>query len=171
MNALYTDEELKELNFNFKASVQISNYTNFYNITVDAGENIRIDDFCIIKGKIALGSNIHIGSHSVIGSKLHKVTIGDNVGISNNASIYTATENFLSSFRGNPTIDDEYRDIISGDVSIGNNCIIGAGVVILPNVKIGNNVSIGANVVISTDIKDNSYILSNNKNKEFIRSL
>ncbi len=171
MNNLYTEEELKQFSFKFESSVSVSRFTNFYNINIHAGSNIRIDDFCILKGKIKMGSNIHLGAHSVLGGQKHTITIGDNVGISNGASIYTATENFLSNYRGNPTIDDHKRDIISGDVFIGSNCIIGANVIILPGVKIGNNVSIGANVIIASDIKDNSYVLNGNKNKEFIRSM
>ena len=43
-----------------------------------------------------------------------------------------------------------------GSVSIGNNCFIGAGSIILPNVHIGNNVIIGAGSVVTHDIPDNS---------------
>lgn len=167
MSNLYTEEELNQSNFNFVSLVSVSRFTNFYNANIDAGSNIRIDDFCILKGKINMGSNIHLGSHSVLGGQNHTITIGDNVGISNGASIYTATENFLSNYRGNPTIDNKNRDIISGDVLIGSNCIIGANVIILPGVTIGNNVSIGANVIIASDVKDNTYVLNGSKNREF----
>lgn len=39
--------------------------------------------------------------------------------------------------------------------TIGDNCLIGAGAVIMPNVTIGNNVKIGANAVVVSDVPDN----------------
>lgn len=41
-------------------------------------------------------------------------------------------------------------------VTIGENCVVGAGAVILGHVRIGNNVSIGANAVVLHDIPDNA---------------
>jgi maltose O-acetyltransferase len=48
-----------------------------------------------------------------------------------------------------------------GTVSIGDNCFIGVGSVILPNVHIGNNVVIGAGSVVTHDIPDNSVAAGN----------
>ena len=45
---------------------------------------------------------------------------------------------------------------------IGDNCLIGTGVVIFGKVRIGNNVHIGANVVVSEDIPDDSTIIPAN---------
>lgn len=43
---------------------------------------------------------------------------------------------------------------------IGDNCLIGAGAVIVGNIKIGNNVKIGAGAVVSRDIPDNCTVVS-----------
>ena len=42
---------------------------------------------------------------------------------------------------------------------IGNNCMIGAGAVILGNIVIGDNVKIGANAVVLKDIPDNCTVV------------
>jgi len=47
-----------------------------------------------------------------------------------------------------------------GAPEIGNNCYIGAGVKIIGNVKIGNNVRIGANTVVYKDVPDNTIVVS-----------
>ena len=39
--------------------------------------------------------------------------------------------------------------------TIGDNCMIGAGAVILGGIKIGNNVQVGANSVVVKDVPDN----------------
>jgi len=43
-----------------------------------------------------------------------------------------------------------------GCIEIGDNVMIGAGSIILPDVRIGNNVIIAAGSIVSKDIPDNS---------------
>lgn len=45
---------------------------------------------------------------------------------------------------------------MEGCISVGNNVMIGAGTIILPNVRIGSNVVIGAGSIVCKDIPDNS---------------
>lgn len=45
--------------------------------------------------------------------------------------------------------------------SIGKNCYIGAGAIIMSPVKIGNNVTIGAGSVVTKDIPDNCIVAGN----------
>lgn len=44
-------------------------------------------------------------------------------------------------------------------VVIGDNCLLGAGAVILGPCTIGNNVKIGANTVVNFDVPDNSTVV------------
>lgn len=58
-----------------------------------------------------------------------------------------------------------YQNVTIGEVDrkapvIGNNCLIGAGAVIVGNIKIGNNVKIGAGAVISTNVPDDCTVVS-----------
>lgn len=48
-----------------------------------------------------------------------------------------------------------------GRVTIGNNCFIGAGSIILPNVSIGDNVIIGAGSVVTRSIPSNVVAVGN----------
>lgn len=43
---------------------------------------------------------------------------------------------------------------------IGDNCIIGAGAVLIGGIRIGNNVRIGANCTVSKDVPDNCTVVS-----------
>jgi serine O-acetyltransferase len=47
----------------------------------------------------------------------------------------------------------------NGAPSIGNNCIIGAGAILIGKIKIGDNCKIGAGCVVSIDIPDNSTVV------------
>lgn len=58
-----------------------------------------------------------------------------------------------------------YQNVTIGEVSrkapvIGNDCLIGAGAVILGDIRIGNHVKIGAGAVVNTDVPDNSTVVS-----------
>jgi serine O-acetyltransferase len=58
-----------------------------------------------------------------------------------------------------------YQNVTIGEVNkkapiIGNNCLIGAGAVIVGGVKIGDNVKIGAGAVVSTDVPDGCTVVS-----------
>ena len=98
------------------------------------------------------GWNIEIGENFFANYNLTildvgKVTIGNNVMMGPNVSIYAA---------GHP-IHPETRN--TGyehglPITIGDNVWIGGNVVILPGVTIGNNVVIGAGSVVSKDIPD-----------------
>lgn len=53
-----------------------------------------------------------------------------------------------------------YQNVTIGEVAekapvIGDNCLIGAGAVLLGNIKIGDSVRIGAGAVVNCDIPDN----------------
>ncbi|MCM1541240.1 MAG: sugar O-acetyltransferase [Blautia sp.] len=83
-----------------------------------------------------------------------KVTMGDNVLIAPNVSIYTA---------GHPIHPDSRN---SGyeygiPVTIGNNVWIGGSAVILPGITIGDNAVVGAGSVVTKDIPDNMIVAGN----------
>ena len=105
------------------------------------------------------GKNISIGNdfysnHNLIILDTSEVTIGDNVFIAPNVSIYTA---------GHP-LDVKRRNQgleYGKPVSIGNNVWIGGGVTITPGVTIGDNCIIGAGSIVTKDIPPNMLAVGN----------
>lgn len=58
-----------------------------------------------------------------------------------------------------------YQNVTIGEVAntgpqIGENCLIGAGAIIIGRISIGSNVKIGAGTVVTTDIPDNCTVVS-----------
>lgn len=58
-----------------------------------------------------------------------------------------------------------YQNVTVGEADrkapvIGDNCLIGAGAVLIGGIRIGNNVKIGAGAVVNTDIPDNCTVVS-----------
>ena len=55
---------------------------------------------------------------------------------------------------------EEYQKY-EGCIFVGDNVVIGANAIILPNIKIGNDVVIGANTIVTKDVPDNCVCVGN----------
>ena len=120
---------------------------------VTMGDNVRIDDFCILTGDITIGHNVHIGCYSFLaGSEC--IVIGDYVGISPRMTMFTASDDYSGLSLSNPTIPDEYKPGIDrGPITIGNHVLIGVNAAILPGVTVGDGCSVGAFSLINKDLE------------------
>ncbi len=157
--SFYPQNELKKLGLKkFGKNVKISSKSSIYNAdNISIGDNVRIDDFCIISAGdegIEIGSNVHIACYSsIIGRK--KITISDFANISSRVSIYSISDDFSGASLTNPTIPDKYKKPINAPVAIGRHVVIGNGSIILPGVTIEEGSAIGALSLVKNNIKPN----------------
>lgn len=105
------------------------------------------------------GYNIEIGNHFFANMNLvildgAKVTFGENVFIAPNVALYTAGHPFSVKQR-NAGLEYAYP------IHIGDNVWIGGNVVILPGVTIGDNCVIGAGSIVTGDIPANTVAYGN----------
>ena len=119
------------------------------------GENILIESSfqCDYGYNIFVGENFYMNHNGVI-LDAAKVEFGDNVFIAPNCGFYTA---------GHP-IDVEQRNKgleYAKPIKVGDNVWIGGNVVVLPGVTIGNNCVIGAGSIVVKNIPDNSIAVGN----------
>ncbi len=109
--------------------------------------HIEPNFFCDYGYNIELGSNFY-SNHNLTILDVCRVTIGDNVSIGPHVMISTATH---------PLDAVERRSTEYGKaIVIGDDVWIGGNVSILPGVTIGNQCVIGAGSVVTRDIPDNS---------------
>ncbi len=102
---------------------------------------------------IELGENFYMNVNCVILDEA-KVTFGKNVFIAPGCGFYTAGHPFDVAQRNAGL---EYAK----PISVGNNVWIGGNVVVLPGVTIGDNCVIGAGSVVAKDIPANSLAVGN----------
>lgn len=120
------------------------------NILGKVGENCTVEQplFCTYGYNTTVGDNFFMN----VGGRLMdsgKITIGNNVFIAPNVSIITEEHSMVVSER---IAGLEYTH----PVTIGNNVWICTGAIILPGVTIGDNCVIGAGSVVTKDIPEGS---------------
>jgi acetyltransferase-like isoleucine patch superfamily enzyme len=140
-----TKHELHSLGFkSFGKNVLISRKASFYgNSEIDIGDNVRIDDFCILSGKIKLGSNIHIGAYCALYGKFG-ITMEDCTGLSPRCTIFSASDDFSGKYLISPMNPPECCNVTGGGVILERFVQIGAGTIIMPDLIIGEGSAIGA---------------------------
>lgn len=146
MNSFYSADELKQLGLKqFGENVLISKKCSLYNATqISIGDNVRIDDFCILSGKITLGSHIHISAGAYLFAGDAGIEIADFSGLSGKCNVYAVSDDYSGSVLTNAMIDDEFRNVISQKIIFEKYVMVGAGTTILPGVILEEGVAIGA---------------------------
>jgi galactoside O-acetyltransferase len=144
-NSFYTENELNNLGLNSCGNnVRISRFARFYDIEhISIGNNVRIDDFCILSGKIIIGNNIHISAYVALYGK-GGIVIKDFAGISPGSIIFSASDDFSGNFMVGPMISDSLINVTKKEVIIGRFVQIGTLNVVLPGVILEEGVATGA---------------------------
>ncbi len=154
MNSFYSPDELSALGLkSYGQNVLISKKTSLYSPEkMEFGNNVRIDDFCVLSGNIKLGSYIHIATHNSLMAGCHGIEMEDFSGISSHCSIYAESDDYSGNSMSNPMCPDKYRAQYGGRVLIKRHGLIGAGCVILPGVCIEEGAAIGAMSLVMKNI-------------------
>lgn len=152
-NSFYTYEELKELHFaKLGKNVLISRKTSLYGMErMEIGDNVRIDDFALLSGRIVIGNHVHIAAYAGLFAGDAGIILDDFSGISSRCVIYAQSDDYLGYALTNPTIPDKYRKIQSGQVIVGRHVVVGTGSTILPGVTLGEGASVGAMTLVNKD--------------------
>lgn len=154
--SFYTPEELKSLGFkSIGKNVLISRKASIYSPElIEIGDNVRIDDFCILSGKIKLGSFIHIAAGSFLFAGEAGITMEDFSCVSGRVCVYAISDDYSGQYMTNPMVPMKYRNVISGHVLIKKHALVGAGSVILPGVTIGTGAAVGSMSLVNKDVPD-----------------
>lgn len=145
MNSFYSELELLSMGFkSIGENCKISRYARFYGISsISIGNNVRIDDFCIISGDITIGSHIHISAYVALYGSMG-IILEDYTGISPRSTIYSAMDDFSGDYLIGPIHDACKTNVTGGRVLIKRFAQIGCNAVIFPNLTIGEGCVIGA---------------------------
>lgn len=99
-----------------------------------------------------VGQNCRIYS-DILSSEPYLIEIGSNVTISNGVQFLTHDNSIIKA-----CVD---KTDLFGAIKIGNNCFIGAHVIIMPGVTLGNNCIVGAGSVVVKSFPDGTVVAGN----------
>lgn len=95
---------------------------------------MRIDDFCILSGKIDIGNYIHIAAYSALYGGDEGIILDDFVNVSSRVCIYSISDDYSGNSMTNPMVPDKLKEVISKKVHLKKHVIVDSTSVILPGV-------------------------------------
>ena len=143
---------------------------------IELGDNVVVDDNCLLDAKgtdntgIRIGDNVFIGRNSILSCKNGDIVLGDRVNIGFNCEVFSGSRVAV----GAGTLLAAYTYLVGGDhvaeldeelvhsgstshgIEVGENCWFGAGAKVLDDVKIGAHSIIGTGAVVTQDITEYS---------------
>lgn len=155
MNSFYTDLELKELGLkSYGKNVLISKKCSIYGANrLSVGNNVRIDDFCILSGDIEIGGYVHISAYSALYGGAG-IKIGNFCGVSPRSTIYSASDDFSGEYMVSPMVPENLTHVKKGKVVLNDCCQLGANTIIMPSVALGEGATTGAFSLVLKDLRE-----------------
>jgi len=146
----YTKEQLEKIEFkSLGENVKISDKASIYNCDViKIGDNSRIDDFCVISGRVEIGRNVHITPQCLLAGGEKGIVLEDFSTLAYGVKVFTQSDDYSGETMANSTVPKNFKNEQKRSVRVGRHSIIGAGSIIFPGVVIGEGASIGANSLV-----------------------
>lgn len=146
MMAFLNEAELRDVGFkHIGLNVKISDKAVIYNPEkIIVNDNSRVDDFCVISGRVEIGRNVHITISCNIAGGAPGVYIGDFSTIAYGCHVMSQSDDYSGMTMTNSTVPKQYKNETFKAVHIGQHVIIGACSVVLPGCDISDGCSIGA---------------------------
>jgi acetyltransferase-like isoleucine patch superfamily enzyme len=141
-----TEEALIKMGFKrCGKNVKISDKAAIYEPELmEFGDHARVDDFCLLSGKVSIGRNVHVAAFCNLAGGDEGVTIGDYCGVAYGSHIISQTDDYSGRVMNNSTIPAKYTSVTKAEVLIKRHSMIGTACVIFPGVTIEEGTSIGA---------------------------
>jgi acetyltransferase-like isoleucine patch superfamily enzyme len=135
-------------------SVLVSDRASIYNADqIEIGDFSRIDDFCVLSGKIRIGRNVHIAVFCNVAGGEEGVVFEDFSGLAYGCHVFTQSDDYGGSTLTNPTVPDKFKRETKKAIRIGRHSIVGTNSLIFPGVVLAEGTAVGAHSMItrSTD--------------------
>lgn len=153
MDSFFSEDELKLLGLkSYGEDVRVSRKCSIYGPEeIEIGNHVRIDDFCILSGRIHIGDYIHIAAYSALYAGDAGIEINDFANLSSRVAVYAISDDYLGESMTNPMIPDALKKVQKEKVVIEKHVIIGTGCTILPGVRLAEGSAVGCMSLIKKD--------------------
>jgi len=148
----YTELLARKL-FMSPIGAQVAESVLFYDFSGYIGNYARIDSYSVLTGNVIINDGVHISPFSFLSATGGVIEFKGSSGLGSHSAVLTTSDDYSL-----PRTSGKSK--IKGNISIGENTIIGSNCVILPSTEIGQNCIVGSGVILNGYIKDNTKIVS-----------
>ena len=100
-------------------NVKISKKASIYNVEqTEIGDDSRIDDFCVVSGKVTIGKNVHIAPFCLVAGGEQGIIMEDFSGLSYHVQVFTQSDDYSGKTMTNPTVPAKYKNEFKKEVVI-----------------------------------------------------
>lgn len=135
-------------------NVLISDKASIYGANqMRIGDNCRIDDFCVVSGRVEMGRNVYVGPFALIAGGTPGVFLDDFATLAYRVQIFSQSDDYSGETMTNPTVPVAYKNETKIPTYIGRHVIIGAGSTVMPGADLAEGTSLGSATLVlrSTD--------------------
>ncbi|ARD21657.1 acyltransferase [Shewanella japonica] len=144
--AYYTKLELEEIGFKYLGkNIKVSTKAIIYDAElISIGDFSRIDDLCILSGKIEIGAYCHITPMCLVAGGKPGIKLSDFCTLAYGVKIFAQSDDYTGESMVNSLISADFKKEHFAAVHLDKHTIIGTNSVIFPGVTVGEGTSIGA---------------------------
>lgn len=149
--AFLTQTELEGMGFrSLGTNVKVSDKASIYNADqISLGDNSRIDDFCVVSGRVTIGRNVHIAVFCNVAGGTPGIWLDDFSGLAYGVHVFAQSDDYSGKSLTNPTVPEEFKNVTFGEVHLERHVIVGASSLVFPGVTIREGCSVGAMALVS----------------------
>ena len=151
--SFYSPEELKEIGFkSVGENVLISRKVSIYSPQkISIGNNVRIDDFCILSGNITLGNYCRIAAYCALYGS-HGIIMEDYSGMAMKCTILSASHDYSGDYLIGPIYPENVTNVKGGTVTFKHYSQLGACCLVFPSVTLNEGAVCGAMTLVNRDL-------------------
>lgn len=154
MNSFYPVTELNKFGFKkIGKNVLISIKASIYSPEkISLGNNVRIDDFCILSGNISIENYVHVSAFTALYGKFG-IEIGNFCGISPRCTLFSASDDFSGSAMISPMVPQYLTRLTTGKIQLKDFVQIGVNSVVMPNCTLEEGAVCGGFSFVNTNLE------------------
>lgn len=149
--AYLTKEQLMAMEFQaLGENVKVSDKASIYNPeTIVLGDHSRIDDFCVVSGKVSIGKYCHITPMCLVAGGSPGITLSDFCTLAYGVKVFAQSDDYSGSTMVNSLVPKKFKNEYLAEVLLERQVIVGAGSIIFPGVTIREGCSVGAMTLVN----------------------
>ena len=150
-SGIYEKEELIQMGMKVGDNVRVSRKASIYSPdTIEIGNNVRIDDFCILSGNIKIKNNVHISAYTALYGRFG-IEIGNYCGCSPRCTIFSGSDDFSGNYMISPMVPEKYTNVDGRKVVLEDFVQLGVNSVVMPGVTLPEGAVCGAFSFVTQD--------------------